>query len=126
VIAIAGVAQGDIVLLALGLVISIPLVIGGATVITALLDRFPILVQAGAALLGWIAGHMIATDAATIAWIGPELSSQIDIPASIVGAILVLLIGWWIKRRKRLAEELPRAGLQADPIVTPLDKDRGK
>lgn len=103
VIAIAGVAQGDIVLLALGLVISIPLVIGGATLITALLDRFPILVMAGAALLGWIAGHMIATDAAVIAWIGPEMSAQLDIPASILGVIVVLAIGWWIKRSRAQA-----------------------
>jgi YjbE family integral membrane protein len=103
VIAIAGIARGDYVLLALGLIISIPLVIGGATIITALLDRFPILVMAGAALLGWIAGHMIVTDVAVIAWIGPELSRQIDIPASIVGVALVLGIGWWIKRRRRLA-----------------------
>jgi YjbE family integral membrane protein len=104
VIAIAGVAQGDIVLLALGLIISIPLVIGGATIITALLDRFPILVMAGAGLLGWIAGHMIVTDAAVIAWIGPEMSSMIDIPASIVGVIVVLAIGSYLKRRHRAAE----------------------
>ena len=103
VIAIAGVAQGDIVLLALGLVISIPLVIGGATVITHLLDRFPILVMAGAGLLGWIAGHMIVTDAAVIAWIGPEMSAQLDVPASIVGVIVVLGIGWWIKRRRGIS-----------------------
>ena len=108
VIAIAGVAQGDFVLLALGLIISIPLVIGGATLITALLDRFPILVQAGAALLGWIAGHMVVTDAAVIYYIGAELSQQLDVPASVVGAIIVLAIGAWIKRRHRLAEELPR------------------
>ena len=123
VIAIAGIAQGDIVLLALGLIISIPLVIGGATVITALLDRFPILVQAGAALLGWIAGHMIVTDAAVIVWVGAELSSQLDVPASIVGAIVVLAIGWWIKRRKRLAEELPRAEQAEAMPANPADKD---
>jgi YjbE family integral membrane protein len=101
VIAIAGVAQGDIVLLALGLIISIPLVIGGATLITALLDRFPILVMAGAALLGWIAGHMIVTDVAVIAWIGEEMSARLDMPASIVGVIVVLAIGWWLKRRRQ-------------------------
>ena len=121
VIAIAGVAQGDYVLLALGLLISIPLVIGGATLITALLDRFPVLVQAGAALLGWIAGHMIVTDAAAIAWIGPELSAQLDIPASIVGAILVLAIGAWIKRRRRLADELPREEQKAQLDGIPIE-----
>ncbi len=103
VIAIAGVAQGDIVLLALGLLISIPLVIGGATIITHLLDRFPVLVMAGAGLLGWIAGHMIVTDAAVIAWIGPEMSAQLDVPASIVGVMVVLGIGWWIKRRRGIS-----------------------
>ena len=103
VIAIAGVAQGDIVLLSLGLLISIPLVIGGATLITALLDRFPILVMAGAGLLGWIAGHMIVTDAAVVAWLGAETSQMLDLPASIVGVIVVLAIGWWIKRRRGLA-----------------------
>lgn len=108
VIAIAGVAQGDLVLLALGLIISIPLVIGGATLITALLDRFPVLVQAGAALLGWIAGHMVVTDAAVIYYIGAELSQRLDVPASIAGALLVLAIGWWIKRRRNMAPELPR------------------
>jgi YjbE family integral membrane protein len=104
VIAIAGVARGDLVLLALGLLISIPLVIGGATIITALLDRFPVLVMAGAGLLGWIAGHMIVTDAAVIAWLGAETSEMLDLPASVIGVIIVLAIGWWIKRRRGLVE----------------------
>ena len=50
------------VLLVLGLAISIPLIVAGAALIMALLDRFPILVWAGAALLGWIVGEVIATD----------------------------------------------------------------
>lgn len=120
VIAIAGVAQGDLVLLGLGLLISIPLVIGGATLITALLDRFPFLVMAGAGLLGWIAGHMIVTDAAVIAWIGPEMSAMLDWPASIVGVIVVLAIGTWIKRRRLAAEretpaEEPASGTEPRP-----------
>lgn len=125
VIAIAGVAQGDYVLLALGLIISIPLVIGGATLITALLDRFPILVQAGAALLGWIAGHMVVTDAAVIYYIGAELSQQLDVPASIVGAIVVLAIGAWIKRRRHMAEELPREEQKARVDGIPIEPAGG-
>lgn len=113
VIAIAGVAQGDLVLLGLGLVISIPLVIGGATLITALLDRFPILVMAGAGLLGWIAGHMIVTDVAVIAWLGAETSEMLDLPASVVGVIVVLAIGWWIKRRRGLVEP-PRVDVEEE------------
>ena len=62
VIAIAAAAGGNSALLVLGLAISIPLIVAGAALIMALLDRFPILIWAGAALLGWIAGEVIATD----------------------------------------------------------------
>lgn len=62
VIAIAAAADGSVSLLIFGLIVSIPLIIAGAALIMAVLDRLPILVWAGAALLGWIAGHVIATD----------------------------------------------------------------
>jgi YjbE family integral membrane protein len=117
VIAIAGVAKGDILLLAIGLAISIPLVIGGATLITALLDRYPILVQAGAALLGWIAGEMIVSDAAVVAWIGETLAGQIYYPAAVVGAAVVLIIGAWLKRSRLAAAAHEVAALErADEV----------
>src|SRR5256714_11392875 len=62
VIAVAAAANGSVPLLILGLAISIPLIVAGAALIMALLTRLPILVWAGAALLGWIAGDVIATD----------------------------------------------------------------
>src|SRR4030081_3210785 len=61
VIAVAAAANGSVPLLILGLAISIPLIVAGAALIMALLNRLPILVWAGAALLGWIAGDVIAT-----------------------------------------------------------------
>src|SRR5215813_187966 len=64
VIAVAAAANGSVPLLVLGLAISIPLIVAGAALIMALLTRLPILVWAGAALLGWIAGEVIATDPA--------------------------------------------------------------
>ena len=64
VIAVAAAANGSVLLLILGLAISIPLIVAGAALIMALLNRLPILVWAGAALLGWIAGDVIATDPA--------------------------------------------------------------
>src|SRR3981189_2631750 len=64
VIAVAAAANGSVPLLILGLAISIPLIVAGAALIMALLNRLPILVWAGAALLGWIAGEVIATDPA--------------------------------------------------------------
>ncbi len=64
VIAVAAAADGSVLLLILGLVISIPMIVAGAALIMALLDRLPILVWLGAALLGWIGGDVISTDPA--------------------------------------------------------------
>ena len=64
VIAVAAAANGSVPLLILGLAISVPLIVAGAALIMALLTRLPILVWLGAALLGWIAGDVIATDPA--------------------------------------------------------------
>ena len=64
VIAVAAAANGSVPLLVLGLAISIPLIVAGAALIMALLTRLPILVWLGAALLGWIAGDVMATDPA--------------------------------------------------------------
>ena len=64
VIAVAAAANGSIPLLVIGLAISVPLIVAGAALIMALLTRLPALVWAGAALLGWIAGEVMATDPA--------------------------------------------------------------
>ena len=63
VIAVAAAAQGNVVLLVLGLAISIPLVIFGSTLMIKLMERFPIIVVLGAALIGWVGGETIASDA---------------------------------------------------------------
>ncbi len=76
VIAVAAAAKGSVPLLVLGLAISVPLIVAGAALIMALLTRLPILVWAGAALLGWIAGEVIATDPA----VAPVLSRIFDGP----------------------------------------------
>ena len=85
VIAVAAAANGSVPLLILGLAISIPLIVAGAALIMALLTRLPILVWAGAALLGWIAGEVIATDPA----IHPKLQALFTGP---VGAKLDALL----------------------------------
>src|SRR3954463_5938954 len=66
VIAVAAAANGSVPLLVLGLAISIPLIVAGAALIMALLTRLPVLVWLGAALLGWVAGEVIATDPAVL------------------------------------------------------------
>src|SRR5882724_10948210 len=69
VIAVAAAAGGSIVLLVLGLAISIPLVIFGATLLVKLMDRFPIIITIGAGLIGWVAGEMLVTDLALQPWL---------------------------------------------------------
>ena len=79
VIAVAAAANGSAILLILGLAISIPMIVAGAAIIMALLDRLPILVWFGAALLGWIAGEVIATDPAVAPWLQRALSGNVNL-----------------------------------------------
>jgi len=103
IIAVAAVARGNLDLLMTGLAISIPIVFLGATLIMALLERFPLLVWAGAALLGWIAGETIATDPAVagylIADIGETLAHQAAIAAAGAATLLVIGAGLLLRRR---------------------------
>jgi YjbE family integral membrane protein len=116
VLAIAAAAKGNTVLIIFGLAISIPLIVAGATLIMALLTRFPILVWAGAALLGWIAGELIVGDKVALlqiqAWnpalvvpdpeaaVGIKSGPLLHYAAATVGTVLVLMWGWLLLRRR--------------------------
>jgi YjbE family integral membrane protein len=123
VIAVAAAANGQISLLALGLAISIPMIIAGAALIMLVLDRFPLLIWLGAMLLGWIAGDVIASDPVDQAALHRVLDGQMifsldatsaifgvshfsvngdlmDLLASVLGAITVLVAGSIWRRRK--------------------------
>jgi YjbE family integral membrane protein len=101
VLAIAAVAKDSIPLLVAGLVISIPLIVAGASLITALLEKFPMLVWAGAALLGWVAGDMLDSDPWLIRQFGAELMHKLEYPMAATGALIVVTLGWWLKQRGR-------------------------
>jgi YjbE family integral membrane protein len=101
VIGVAAAAKGNIVLLVLGLAISIPLIVFGSTLILKVMDRFPIIITGGAALLGWIAGDMLVTDPAIVDWVWASANWLESLRiAPIMGAVLVVIIGTWIARRK--------------------------
>jgi len=108
VIAIAAAAGSNMALLVLGLAISIPLIVAGAALIMSLLDRFPILVWAGAALLGWIVGEVIATDPVVLSYLnvnyGDVVAHRVQIGAAMVGAVLVLIVGGSWRRSKAKVE----------------------
>ena len=107
VIAIAAAAQGNVALLVIGLAISIPLIVAGAALVMALLDRFPILVWAGAALLGWIVGEVIVTDPVLHGYLEPRFGAAgfhyIELSAAFLGAVLVLAVGGLWRRSKQAA-----------------------
>jgi YjbE family integral membrane protein len=121
-IAVAAAAGGSLPLLVLGLAISIPLIVAGAALIMALLTRLPILVWLGAALLGWIAGDVMATDPAVepklAALFSGPLGTKLDsllaslhlahghsseFVLAVLGVIVVLVVGG-IWRRRALAK----------------------
>ncbi len=96
-VAIAAIAQGNLLLLAIGLAVSIPLIVAGAALIMALLNRFPIMVWAGTALLGWVAGEIIVDDPVlsghAAAAFGAQLTQQIEFAAPGTGAALAIAAG---------------------------------
>ena len=98
VLAIAAVANGSMLLLILGLAISIPLIVAGASLLMRVLDRWPVLVWAGAVLLGWVAGEMLVSDPFLTARIGAARVAELTYPAAAAGAAIVLLAGWGLRR----------------------------
>ena len=91
VVAVAAAAQGSLTLLILGLAISIPLVVFGSTLMMGLMGRYPFIIAAGAALIGWVAGETFIKDAALASFVGGR-----DWPhyaAAALGAALVLAAG---------------------------------
>jgi YjbE family integral membrane protein len=114
VLAISAASHGNFYLFTFGLLLSIPLIIFGSNIITSIIDRFPIFIWLGAALLGWIAGEMIASDPFVIKWLlanaptwvmpDPKVLSEI-VPvtwlhymAAAAGAAVVIGGAWLVKR----------------------------
>lgn len=102
-LAIAAVAKGDYVLLVLGLAISIPLIVFGSQIIIKIMDKFPIVVYIGAALIAWTAGEMMMSDEK----IGPVIYAVMPewlLPAAVtVGVVAVGL--WWKSAHKEKGTE---------------------
>lgn len=129
VIAVAAAANGSVPLLIIGLASSVPLIIAGAALIMALITYLPVLIWAGAALLGWIAGDVIANDPAVHpklqglceSLVGAELDALLallgvaplfvggnggEIACAVLGATVVLIVGS-IWRRRKLQHAVP-------------------
>ncbi len=100
VLAVAAAAKGNTALLIIGLAVSIPLIIFGSTLLLKVMDRFPIIITLGAALLGFLAGEMLFTDPAVVARFGEQSHTMVTM-AGVVGAAIVVAVGTWMQRRAR-------------------------
>jgi len=98
----------------LGLVISIPLVVFGATLLMKVMERYPVIITVGAALIGYVAGEMLVTDPTVLEWFKLNAHWMIDFEifsvfghkfelaaAGLIGAAAVVAVGRWLAGRKR-------------------------
>jgi predicted tellurium resistance membrane protein TerC len=101
IVAIAAASRGSYALLMFGLACSIPLIMAGAALVIALLERFPVVVWAGAALLGWIAGEIIAKDPLLTGHLDPVAAHNFWITGASLGALFVIVVGLLRRRYQR-------------------------
>lgn len=87
-------------LITFGLATSVPLIIAGSALLMAMLDRFPVLVWAGAGLLGWVAGEIIINDAAVAGYLGADVVHRFELWTAALGVVIVLGAGWLIRRSR--------------------------
>jgi YjbE family integral membrane protein len=114
ILAIAAAARNNMTLIVVGLVISVPVVIGGSSLISALIARMPVFAWAGAALLGWIAGDMVFSDPALRGFAPTELIRALW---ALVAATTVVAAGWYLWRRH--ADASARGALRPDDSTSP-------
>src|SRR3989339_570265 len=105
VIAVAGASHGSMVLVTFGILVSIPIVVWGSKLVLTLMDRFPVVITLGAALLGWIAGGMLLTDPAMPPSVAASMAYA-NYVFSITGALLVVLVGKWLGSRRKPVKAL--------------------
>jgi len=103
-----GPAHARTALLVLGLVLSIPIVIFGSAVLLKVVERFPLIITLGGALLGYIAGDLMAADAAIRDWVAHDAAWLVDYKAAgAAGAVLVVGVGLWLARRAAAEQRNP-------------------
>ncbi|MDI1246386.1 MAG: TerC family protein [Rhodoferax sp.] len=114
VIAVAGASHGSMVLVTFGILVSIPIVVWGSKLVLTLMDRLPVVITLGAALLGWIAGGMLLTDPA----MPPAVAASVPYASQIfaaTGALLVVLVGKWLGSRRKPAKAVELSSESVNP-----------
>ena len=114
IIAIAAVAKGSLLLLVFGLALSIPLVVFTSTFLLKLMERYPIIVTLGAALLGYVAGEMAVADPLVAGWVGAN-ADWLHTVLPVAGAIIVVGVGKLLAARAEVREVRPVVEIDAAP-----------
>jgi YjbE family integral membrane protein len=102
VIAIAGAAHGNMVLVVFGIGLSIPLVVAGSGILAQLMNRFQWIIWIGGGVLGYVAGEMIARDSLVADRLGSSASTVQHALGFVLGVVITFL-GWWLSRRAATA-----------------------
>jgi YjbE family integral membrane protein len=104
VLAVAGAARGEALLVVIGIGLSLPLVVWGSGILAALMERFEWIVWLGGGILGYVAGEMVLRDHALVPWLDDSLPSGLErgLPA-LLGAAIVVLAWWTSRARERTA-----------------------
>lgn len=106
VLGVAGAAHGAFDLVVIGLLVSVPIVVWGSSMVLKLIDRFPIIINLGAAVLAYTAGHMIVAEPLLDRVFDDHLAARLALYALLIAGVLGA--GWWMARRR-----------PADPGSTP-------
>jgi YjbE family integral membrane protein len=112
VIAVSAAANGHLGLVIFGILVSVPIIVWGSSLVLRLIDRFPLVITLGAALLGWIAGGMLLSDIAWKGW-ADALPAWLPRAAPVAGALLVVVIGMLLARRARARHTQAQDGAPA-------------
>ena len=130
VVALAAVSGGSFWLLAFGLVCTVPMIVFGSFGFTRLMKAFPLLVDAGAAMLGWVAGGMIVNDPVIADWVKIQ-APALTIAVPLACAVFVLVQGRFARQNAKTAEKIivksapaPVAAppiLAVEPIPEPIE-----
>jgi YjbE family integral membrane protein len=113
VIAIAGVADGNVPLLVVGLVVSVPLVLWGAQMMVWLLQKVPLLIYVGATILSWTAGKILVEDHYVQTYVIRSVT-VLEWLVPLVMAFATVSIGWWSRRKMRAVGQSHTAGIEEE------------
>jgi YjbE family integral membrane protein len=101
VLAVAGAAGGELLLVVIGIGFSLPLVVWGSGILATLMDRFAWIIWLGGGILGYVSGDMILGDAVVVRWLGNPRPAGLVPGVPLALAVVMIMFGWWAARARQ-------------------------